>query len=199
VPGKTRLWVGIRIALMAIVPAVWFCIPTVKAQSGCYQSSVLSPAPLLGNHGEVVRLADGSLWEVIGEYLYLYEYYPSVVACPGKLIVGGHSLNVHALRPAASAPPDNSSRPAARRGAQSSRPPEPQPAEVIDSRIDGEFTGWDGETIFRLTNGQIWQQAAYSYTYHYAFMPKVLIFEAGGDYRMQVEGIQQHIAVRLLR
>ena len=62
---------GIRIALMALVQAVGFCIPNVKAQSGCYLSSVLSPAPLLGNHGEVVRLADGSLWEVIGGYLYL--------------------------------------------------------------------------------------------------------------------------------
>ena len=104
---------------------------------------------------------------------------PSVVACPSKLIVGDHRLNVRLLHPADPAPPANSGRPAAR-GQQSFSPPAPQPAEVIDLQIDGEFTGWDGETIFRLMNGQIWQQTSYSYTYHYDFIPKVLIFRTGG-------------------
>ena len=198
VPKKTRLWVGIRIALMASVQAVGFCIPNVKAQSGCHLSSVLSPAPLLGNHGEVVRLADGSLWEVIGEYLYLYQYYPSVVTCRSKLIVGDHQLNVRLLHPADPAPPANTGRPVAR-GQQSLSPPAPQLAEVIDSQIDGEFTGWEGETIFRLMNGQIWQQTSYSYTYHYAYMPKVLILRTGGGYIMEVDGVQGRIGVRLLR
>jgi hypothetical protein len=196
-PKRIRRRLGIRIALMALVQAVGFCIPNVKAQSGCYLSSVVSPAPLLGNHGEVVRLADGSLWEVIGEYLYLYQYYPSVVACPSKLIVGDHRLNVRLLHPADPVTTANSGQPAPR-GQQSLRPPTPQP-EVIDSQIYGEFTGWDGETIFRLMNGQIWQQTSYSYTYHYAFMPKVLIFRADGGYIMQVDGIQERISVRLLR
>jgi hypothetical protein len=189
--------VGWRIALMTIVQAVWFCCPAAHAQFGCYQSTVLSPVPLLGNHGEIVRLADGSLWEVIGEYEYLYAYYPSVIACPERLIIERHSLNVQLLRPAESAPPRDVSGPAAR-GAQSSRPAA-QAAEVIDSQIDGEFTGWDGETVFRLMNGQIWQQASYAYTYHYAFMPKVLIFRAGGGYQMQVDGVEGRIAVRQLR
>ena len=30
--------------------------------------------------------------------------------------------------------------------------------EVIESRIDGTFTGWTGKTIFRLENGQEWTQ-----------------------------------------
>ena len=29
---------------------------------------------------------------------------------------------------------------------------------VITSQIDGSFRGWDGKTVFRLKNGQIWQQ-----------------------------------------
>ncbi len=28
----------------------------------------------------------------------------------------------------------------------------------VFARIEGEFTGWSGETIFRLDNGQIWEQ-----------------------------------------
>jgi len=31
-------------------------------------------------------------------------------------------------------------------------------AEGIKTRIDGEFHGWDGETVFRLENGQVWKQ-----------------------------------------
>ena len=50
----------------------------------------------MGNNGEIIKLSDGSLWEVKYEYEYLYEYFPTVVICPGqgKLIVGRTSLNV---------------------------------------------------------------------------------------------------------
>jgi hypothetical protein len=47
---------------------------------------------------------------------------------------------------------------------------------VIESSIDGEFKGWDGSTIFKLSNGQIWQQSSYAYMYHYAYNPPVLIY-----------------------
>jgi hypothetical protein len=30
---------------------------------------------------------------------------------------------------------------------------------AIDSHIDGEFKGWEGETIYKLDNGEIWQQS----------------------------------------
>jgi len=29
---------------------------------------------------------------------------------------------------------------------------------VIVSKIDGKFVGWRGKTLFKLTNGQVWQQ-----------------------------------------
>ena len=45
----------------------------------CYESSIVSPTPFMGNDGEIFKLSDGSLWEVHAEYEYLYEYYPSVV------------------------------------------------------------------------------------------------------------------------
>lgn len=66
------------------------------AAQSCYESSILSPSPFMGNNGEIFKLADGSIWEVKYEYEYLYEYYPSVIICPsrGKLILGEKSLNV---------------------------------------------------------------------------------------------------------
>ena len=30
--------------------------------------------------------------------------------------------------------------------------------EAITARINGEFRGWDGNTVFRLDNGQVWKQ-----------------------------------------
>ncbi len=69
---------------------------------------------------------------------------------------------------------------------------------VIESQIDGDFEGWEGETIIKLMNGQIWQQSEYYYHYHYSFMPKVLIYKSGGRYMMKVEGIEKAVGVELL-
>ena len=79
-------------------------------------------------------------------------------------------------------------------------PPASSPSEgVIESNIEGTFEGWDGETIFRLTNGQIWQQASYAYLYHYAYRPRVLIYRSGGGFKMKVDGVSSEIFVRRVR
>src|SRR5688500_9081354 len=39
------------------------------------------------------------------------------------------------------------------------------PGEAIESHIDGSFQGWSGETVFKLENGQYWQQTDYDYEY----------------------------------
>lgn len=70
---------------------------------------------------------------------------------------------------------------------------------VIESKIDGEFEGWEGETIFKLMNGQIWQQSQYNYTYHYAYMPNVLIYPSNGLFKMKVDGVSSTIYVKRLR
>lgn len=70
--------------------------------------------------------------------------------------------------------------------------------DVIETNIDGEFKGWDGETIFKFMNGQIWQQSSYAYMYHYAYTPEVLIYEYGGKYLMKVEDVDEVIEVKLL-
>src|SRR5690606_4924947 len=123
-----------------------------KAQA-CYESSIVSPAPFMGNNGEIFKLSDGTIWEVKYEYEYMYEYYPTVIVCPdrGKLAIDGKMLNVRLIGGGANA-----------RGAG-----ETGPAEIIESRIDGEFEGWEGETVFKLLNGQIWQQIDGRYKYRY--------------------------------
>lgn len=73
---------------------------------------------------------------------------------------------------------------------------------VIESQIDGDFEGWEGETIFKLVNGQIWQQSSYSYTYHYAYMPQVIIYpsrSSSSGYKMKVDGVDEAIDVIQLK
>jgi hypothetical protein len=38
----------------------------------------------MGQTDELVKLSDGSLWEVGPSYHYLYAYYPTAVICPLK-------------------------------------------------------------------------------------------------------------------
>jgi hypothetical protein len=72
-------------------------------------------------------------------------------------------------------------------------------SDVIESQIDGEFHGWDGETIFKLTNGQIWQQAQYDYEYEYAYRPEVTIYKTTGGYKMKVEDMEDTIYVKRIK
>ena len=70
---------------------------------------------------------------------------------------------------------------------------------VIETRIDGDFEGWEGETVVRLMNGQVWQQTEFHFHYHYAFMPRVLIYRSGGGYKMKVDGVEKAVGVTRLR
>ncbi len=42
---------------------------------------------------------------------------------------------------------------------------------VKESRIEGEFEGWSGDGVYKLDNGQVWQQAHYKYRYKYMYRP----------------------------
>lgn len=159
---------------------------TLSYAQSCSRATVMSPTPFMGNDGEIFRLDDGTIWQIKYAQNYFYHYYPNVVICPSgdKLIVKGKSLNVELL----------SSRSAKPAGGSSGRLP-PQ----IESRIDGRFEGWSGETIFKLENGQIWQQTSYASTHSRKFRPKVVITRTGAGYEMQVEGLASSLRVQLLQ
>ena len=71
--------------------------------------------------------------------------------------------------------------------------------DIIESNISGSFEGWKGETIFKLVNGEIWQQTEYYYEYHYAYSPRVLIIPSAGGYKAKVEGVNKAVGVTRLR
>ena len=73
-------------------------------------------------------------------------------------------------------------------------------ADQVQSRYDGEFTGWSGNTLFRLENGQVWKQAQSGRVSVRAARPKVTIKRATlGGYRMSVEGLNESIRVERVR
>ena len=153
---------------------------TVFAQS-CYETTVKSPTPFMGNNGEIVKLADGSLWEVTYAYEYLYEYYPSAIICPKtrKLIVNGKSIDVQPLSSASSA----------------GTPGQP----TIESTIISRFEGLNAGNVYTLANGQIWEQVEPWVWIWIWINPNVTIYAASGSYKMKVENIEHSVSVRQLK
>lgn len=84
-------------------------------------------------------------------------------------------------------------------GAQNGQAPSRGSGGAIETQVDGDFNGWEGETVVKLMNGQIWQQSGYYYHYHYTFMPKVLIYSSGGGFKMKVDGVEKAVGVVRLK
>ena len=66
----------------------------------------------------------------------------------------------------------------------------------FESQIYGAFTGWNGDALFKLVDGQYWQQAEYKYSYRYLYMPGVVISETPNGYEMEVDGMEDSVIVR---
>ena len=157
-------------------------MPSFILSNECFQASIISPTPFMGNNNELFKLDNGMIGEVRYAYEYMYEYYPAVIICPSKnkMIVKDKNLTIKII----SMPPTKN---------------KGEFSDIIESSIDGDFNGWEGETIFKLSNGQIWQQSSYAYTYHYGYCPKVIIIKSGNLYKMQVEGVSSTIYVTRLK
>ena len=154
--------------------------------SDWYEARITSPSPFMGNNGELFKLNDGSTWEVKYEFNYLYAYYPQVLVSPkeGKLNLDGKKLSVKKISSGNTSKNDKGSG---------------KRTQVYESRIDGAFKGWTGDTIVKLENGQIWQQSQYYYKYRYSFMPEVMIIKTGNSYKMLVDGIDKSVGVKRIK
>jgi hypothetical protein len=164
----------------------------VGAQN-CYQSSILSPSPFMGNNGEIFKLADGSLWEVKYEYEYLYEYYPAVIICPGvgKLIVErtSKSLKVQLVS-------------GAKRGATSAKANLNQVGqwEVFEeTNLQGSISGTVQKgRIFKTTSGNIYEVTGLTLQLVLVLQPEVIVLKNGEIYRLTVKGFDEPLICRKL-
>jgi hypothetical protein len=64
--------------------------------------------------------------------------------------------------------------------------------EVIESNIDGNFKGYDGNTSFRLVNQDVWKQDYPTGTiFTNLFRPTVTIYLSSEGYKMIIEGVAE--------
>ena len=64
--------------------------------------------------------------------------------------------------------------------------------DVIQSIIDGDFKGWDGNTIFKLQNRQEWQQDVPTGSiFVNLYRPAVLIYSTPEGYKMKITGVNE--------
>lgn len=70
----------------------------------------------------------------------------------------------------------------------------------IQSRLDGEFTGWSGRTLFKLENGQVWRQSEPGRFRAQIDRPLITIERgAFNSYRLKVDGMNRSIRVKRVR
>ncbi|TQV84097.1 hypothetical protein FKG94_05375 [Exilibacterium tricleocarpae] len=70
----------------------------------------------------------------------------------------------------------------------------------IRSRIEGAFSGWDGKTVFRLQNGQVWQQRLQGRWRTKLVDPEVIISRnIFGFYELEIVEKGRSIGVKRLR
>jgi hypothetical protein len=72
---------------------------------------------------------------------------------------------------------------------------------TIVSRLVGEFTGWDGETIFTLENGMVWKQGETDRFFTKTLANPMVTIKAGmwGAWRLSVEGYNKSVKVKRIQ
>jgi hypothetical protein len=182
---KNKITILIATLLVALVVS-----ERANAQD-CYQSSILSPSPFMGNNEEIFKLADGSLWEVKYEYEYLYEYYPSVIICPsrGKLIIGKKSLNVQLVS-------------GAQKGASSPKGRSTQAGkwEIFEeTNLQGSISGTVQQgRIFKTASGNVYEVTGLTLQLVLELQPEVMVLRSGETYKLIVKGFDEPLICRKL-
>lgn len=122
------------------------------------------------------KLTNGQYWiQAEYQYEYNYQYRPHVTITQGA---GGFVMEIDGMSDSVRV----------------------RRVNVIESRIDGEFEGWAGDTTFTLRNSQVWEQASYAYWYHYAYSPEVVIYESSEGYKLRLADDDSHaVRVRQVR
>ena len=70
---------------------------------------------------------------------------------------------------------------------------------TVESRIVGDFKGWDGKTLFTLENGQRWQAEGGSYVTPPISRPAVKITPGAlGSFWMKIEGVDPRVKVKIV-
>jgi len=69
---------------------------------------------------------------------------------------------------------------------------------IKETKLEGEFDGYDGDKVFTFSNGEKWQQAKYKYKYKYKYRPTVKLWRDGSMYFLEFDCMDEMIQVRRL-
>ena len=180
---------NIRNILFPVAAALVIGANAASAQE-CYQSTILSPSPFMGNNDEVFKLSDGSVWQVKYEYEYMYEYSPEVVICPrrGKLIIGKKSLNVEQM--------------AAGKTRQPLRPlatPSGKWEIYEETNLQGSISGTVKQgSIFKTASGNVYEVTGLTLQLVLELAPEVMVLRNGETYKLVVKGFDEPLICRKL-
>lgn len=70
---------------------------------------------------------------------------------------------------------------------------------VVECKLAGAFSGYHGGAVFRLSNGQAWQQRRHKYKYKYAYRPQVRVYRDGSHYFAEFDCMNEAIEVVRVR
>ena len=157
--------------------------PSVKPRAtggAFYSNSGSRRLSIFGNSsfGRVILLSDGSVWKIAPLYqhlssIWLYAQDVTVIGLGGrraKLIYDDDVAEAQLL------------------GVRSR-----------SASIDGDFEGWDGDTIVKLADGTLWKQSGGHYEYSYSYSPQVIVLNNEYGVSMLVDGTTEPVAVTQLR
>jgi len=155
----------------------------VTAQD-CYESSIISPSPFMGNNGEIFKLKDGSLWKVKYEYKYLYKYYPAVIICPskGRLVIDGESLNVTLVS-----------------AAENHKSATTKWEIYEETNLKGSISGTIRKGhIFKTTSANIYEVTGLTLQLVLELQPDVIVLRDGDTYKLIVDGFDEPLICKCI-
>ena len=78
---------------------------------------------------------------------------------------------------------------------------EEQERTTITSNLVGKFSGWDGQTTFKLKNGQVWVQSDKDKFYTKEIKNPAVVIEPGmfGTWRLSIEGFDEDCRVKRIQ
>lgn len=80
------------------------------------------------------------------------------------------------------------------------RPVPVKPIEdVTETIIDGDFKGWDGNTVFNMVDGHSWQQDRPANMFSNLYRPTVVIYRTTEGYKMKIDGVDETMLVKRIK
>lgn len=67
---------------------------------------------------------------------------------------------------------------------------------VTQSELEGNCRGWDGDTVFKLSNGEVWKQSAFRARKLHLCCPAVRVWRRGMVFLLEVEAAKEVLPVQ---